>query len=336
MASTYKDIQNLTGLSLSTISRFFNGEPVRPANAKAIEEAASALDFNLNVFGRSLRTQRSTTVGMLIPDLANVFHAQIATTCGELLRERGYGMIVGTFGGDGYGIDEAIRFQIAKRIDGLIVVPPTESEPVGRLPKGFPVVAVDRTGGSKVNLVCSDNLAAGRSVAQLLYRAGHGQNIAILAGPRELSSTWARAEGLVQEMADIGVQVDPKWIRHQELTAAAGERETRWLWSKEERPSAIFATNAELMTGATIAFTKLGLSLPDDVSFVGFDNEELAAAVAPGLAVVTQPITEIARAAVTLLMESVEGADGEANPASTIMLPTSLKQGGSVGSPPCL
>jgi DNA-binding LacI/PurR family transcriptional regulator len=149
VAATYKDIQKMTGLSLSTISKYFNGGNVRPDNAEAIKRAASELDYRVNSFAQSLRTQKSKTVGVLLPDLTNTFHAQIISGVSLDLMHAGYGVIVGSFGESEESMDDAVEFLLSKMVDGLVVVPTA----AGRLPVALqsasnghpPVVVLDRT-----------------------------------------------------------------------------------------------------------------------------------------------------------------------------------------------
>lgn len=337
MSATYRDIQTLTGLSLATISKYFNGQNVRPKNAAAIEAAAAELNFRVNKFAQSLRTQRSMTVGVLLPALANSFHAAIISETGEALMRHGYGMIVGEYTSDEGHLEEAAEFLLERMIDGLIMVPFEDGTRPPELDvrhRGVPIVSLDRADPHGFDSVVVDNRGAGRMVADRLLEFGH-HDIGILAGPAALYSTQNRTAGARERFAERGVRIPDSRVVHSALTAEAARVATHALLEGANPPSAIFATNAETTVGAAIALNEMRLRTPDAVSFVGFDNLDLARAVPPGLEIVTQPVAEIADEASRLLLRRMAG-DDEAETGVHVVLPCKLHPGGSVGVVPGL
>lgn len=335
MAATYKDIQKMTGLSLSTISKYFNGGNVRPDNAEAIKRAASELDYRVNSFAQSLRTQKSKTVGVLLPDLTNTFHAQIISGVSLDLMHAGYGVIVGSFGESEESMDDAVEFLLSKMVDGLVVVPTA----AGRLPVALqsasnghpPVVVLDRTPSDDVDSVTVDNERAGLDVGRLLLAHGH-RSIGILAGPQGLSSTSQRAAGVLSAFSEVGADVPDANVVHTALSVEQARQAAHGLLTRTDRPTSIFATNSELTVGAAIAIRELQLELPGDLSMVGFDNVDFARALPPGLDIVVQPVPEIAHAAAELLLARMEHAqDGQV---AHRVLQCSMMRGASVGAPP--
>ncbi|MDR2114299.1 MAG: LacI family transcriptional regulator, partial [Bifidobacteriaceae bacterium] len=180
----------MTGLSLSTISRYFNALPVRAANAEAIEAAASKLHFRTNSFAKSLRTRKSMTIGVLLPDLVNVFHSTIVA---EIIRSPAlseHGVLVSTYGTSMASLERAVNFLASKMVDGLIMVPPGGNGWPAALNvehPNLPIVVLDRLDKHPLDHVVVNNQQAGTDVADLLVDHGH-REIAVIGGPNDISS----------------------------------------------------------------------------------------------------------------------------------------------------
>ena len=127
MPGTYKDIQNITGLSLSTISKYFNGGNLREENRLSIEKAIEELDFTVNAFARGLKSRQSHTIGILVPDLSSTFNAIIMEQVCEILRSHGYGSIVCTCNGNQKAEKSSLSFLLDKMVDGIITIPMDET-----------------------------------------------------------------------------------------------------------------------------------------------------------------------------------------------------------------
>ncbi|MDR3360019.1 MAG: LacI family transcriptional regulator [Bifidobacteriaceae bacterium] len=335
MPATYKDIQRMTGLSLSTISRYFNALPVRPANAEAIEDAAGKLQFRTNSFAKSLRTRKSMTIGVLLPDLANAFHSTIVANVIKSPALAGYGVIVSTYGDSASGLDRAVRFLTGKMVDGLIMVPPGDNGWPTALDveqPDLPIVVLDRVVWHPLDHVVVDNDRAGADVADLLAEAGH-RDIGVVGGPDDISSLRGRTAGFTARLADRGIALPQSRVLRRPLTVEAGRLAALELLSGPgPRPTALFATNSELTVGSMLALAELSLTTPGDLSFVGFDNAELSQAVPPGLAVVLQPVEEIARRASELMRLRLD--TGVVKRGESVVLLCALAPGRSVGPPP--
>ena len=150
-----KDIANKTGLGLATISKYLNGGSVREKNRLAIEKAIAELDFTVNEFARSLKTSKSKTIGVLIPELSNVFITSVITVLEDILRQNGYGIIVCDSRTDEERQKDAIEFLLSKMVDGIVMMPVGNDSKCLKpaLDKKLPVVLVDRTIPSLENQV---------------------------------------------------------------------------------------------------------------------------------------------------------------------------------------
>lgn len=343
MAATVKDIAARTGLGLATISKYLNGGTVREKNRVAIEAAVQELQFTVNTFARGLKTSRSRIVGVVIPELSNLFITSIITVLEDVLRKNGYGVFVCDCRTDEALEREAVQFLVNRMADGIISMPTTRdgSHLAPALEKGIPVVLVDRLLPDHIpaDAVLTDNAGAGREAAGRLMDLGH-RKIAILAGPKEVYTFRERLRGFREAYEARGLMPCEDLVLHGENTVEGGYAVMRALLagnaSRESPATAAFVTNYEMTLGAVIALNELGLKLPGELSLIGFDNLELSRLVRPPLTIMTQPMEEIGRQAAALMLERLapeasSQKDGRVLEKRTVILPASLCPGGSIG-----
>ena len=333
---TYKDLQEHTGLSLSTISKYFNGLPLRESNRLAVEAAANELGYRVNTLARSLRTQRSRTVGVLLPVLDNPFHLSIIAGIETSLSGAGVGVVVSA-SRDGDGQAGGVDALADRMVEGIIAVPSAhDAAPLTQVfARGLPVVLIDRlVDGLECDAVVLDNADAAWQAVRHLADHGH-RRIAALAGPEDIWSLRGRRDGFVDALHQHGLDDDPAMVRHGPLTVESGVAGMRSLLAEARRPTAVVCLNYELTVGALIAVNESGLRIPEDISFVGFDSLELAQVTKPRLSMVVQPTHDIAVRAAELMRERLEAESGD--PAleqhRRVVLPAELVPGGSVARP---
>ena len=185
MAATMKDIARRTGLGLATISSYFNGGNVREKNRIKIEEAIEELHYEVNEVARGLKTNATKTIGVVIPELNNIFCAEIITGMEDILRSHGYATIVCDCRTDKKLEREAVEFLIRRRVDGIINMPVDETGAhLKRFQKtGRPIVLIDRRiQGIPCDSVLVDNQKAAEEAVELFIEKGH-RNIGIIGGP---------------------------------------------------------------------------------------------------------------------------------------------------------
>lgn len=303
--ATYKDIQQATGLSLATISKYFNGGNVRPANREAIESAATALDFQVNDFARSLRRGRSQTIGVLLPALDNSFHLAIIASVERVLQAHGISMIVCSSHPDQREPGAAVESLRAKMVDGIVAVPSAHDVAAltGAAESGLPIVTIDRTFPSlNTDHVQLDNEQAGALAAHHLVDHRH-RLVGMIGGDGTVPSLSQRAASFESTLSARGIEVRREWFSQTELTVEAGRRALHRILARGERPSALFAGNYELTVGALIGLNESGLRIPGDISLIGFDVAEIAQVTTPRLTAVVQPMSTIADRAATRMLE---------------------------------
>ena len=309
MAATYKDIQRLTGLSLATISKYFNGGAVRQENRQAIEEAIRQLDFHVNAYARSLKSKRSKLIGGLIPELDSTFNTRMMADVEEYLRQQGYGLIICDSRLDQDSEKEALDFLLSRMVDGIITIPYDKSgqhleEARNR---DVPVVLLDRlTTEYETDAVVLENADAARMAAEAFIKSGH-KDIAIINGPGSLFTMQERMRGFQETLAAHKIPIRPEWMIDGPMTIDGGYENTKLIMSLWHRPTALFCANYEITFGAMMALNELGIRIPDEISMIGFDNLPLARVIKPRLTMIMQPMETLAHRAAELLIERIEG-----------------------------
>lgn len=329
MAKTYKDIQAMTGLSLATISKYFNGGALREENRIAIEQAIQKLDYRVNLFAQGLKSKKSRKVGVLIPELTSTYHTVVTSEVCYHLREAGYDTVVCDAHLDRQIERDALNFLLDRMVDGIITIP---LDPAGEhlhkaRERRVPVVLIDRIlSGFKADAVIVDNPGAGAMAARTLLERGH-RRIGLITGKSEIFTMRERARGFMSQMAMMGAPHDSALTREIEFNVDGGYQATLSLMRHQNPPTALFPANYELMLGMIIALNEIGARIGEDVSVVGFDNLLLARVIKPRLTMIKQPMEEIALQASRLMVERLEHA---APGIRVVELPTQLIEGESV------
>ncbi|MBO5461549.1 MAG: LacI family DNA-binding transcriptional regulator [Ruminococcus sp.] len=308
MAATIKDIAKATGLGLATISSYLNGGNVREKNREKIEQAIKELNFEVNEVARGLKTNRTKVIGIIIPELNNIFCAEIITEMEDVLRAHGYAAMICDCRTDEKREEEAVEFLFHRRVDGLIVIPSGESGACLQkfIQVGKPVVLIDR---KMKNVSCDcvlvDNSGAAKDAVSRLIEAGH-RKVGIIAGPEKVYTAVERFRGYVLAMKEYQIPVVDELIARGDYTIQGGTEAMKKLVKKNPDMTAVFVSNYEMTVGAIIELNELGIRIPDELSVVGFDNRQFAKASIPKLSIVAQPTEEIGRCAAEIMLERLD------------------------------
>lgn len=312
MAATIKDIAERTGLGLATISSYLNGGNVREKNREKIEEAIRELNFEVNEVARGLKTNRTHTIGVVIPELDNIFCTQIITGMEDILRKHGYATIICDCRTDKGLEREAVDFLYRKRVDGIINMP---VDSTGAHLQQFasakkPIIIIDRR---LPQLACDsilvDNRDAAKKAVDILVAHGH-ERIALITGPEDIYTAKERCLGYEASLREAGIPVDPQLIVRSDYTIRGAVKGVEQLLDTQPDVTAILAANYEMTVGTMIVLNERGIGIPDQMSVIGFDNREFARALHPTLTIITQPTEAIAlQAAETMLRRLAESKD---------------------------
>ncbi len=323
---TMRDVAEAAGVSLKTVSRVVNGEAgVGAGTSERVRQAISSLGFSRNDLARSLRHGRtSATVGLVIGDLANPFYSTIARAVEEVAQAQGYLLIAGSSERDPERERELVRALAMRRVDGLLLVPSDADH--GLLAeeqrRGLAVVFLDRPPvGVEADAVLIDNVGGARSAVTHLVAHGH-RRIGVVGDALEVATSAQRLEGFRQGLASAGLELDAALLRFGPYDAPGAEAAARQLLALPYPPTAIFTTNNRNTIGVLRALR----DTPRSRALVGFDDFELADALATPVTVVAHDPAEMGRRAAELLFRRL---NGERGPAERVLLPTHLIARGS-------
>ena len=318
MAITIKDLARETGLTAATISAYFNGASVRPYNKEKIERAIDKLGYIRNDYARALRTHRSMTVGVLIPELSNAFSTALVTEIEEAMRLKQYGVIISDCRSDPAREKEAVRFLQSKTVDGLIIMPATDSADSlsSALMKKLPVVALDRyTGSGEISHVVVSNRKASRTAVEEMLSSGK-RRIAVVHGDEKLFTARERLAGYREAMNAAGAQTLEEFS---DFTVRGGYTAVKKLFTEHPDTEGLFTTNYEMTVGAAVALKELDKEIGGDFAFTGFDGVQILHALCPGMRMVVQPVHELGTVAAETLLAMIDGG-----PVRNIVLDCSL------------
>ncbi|MBQ9503541.1 MAG: LacI family DNA-binding transcriptional regulator [Lachnospiraceae bacterium] len=319
MSATIRDIKAATGLSLATISKFLNGGNVLPENRVKLEAAIKELHYEVNELARGLVTNRTRTIGVVVYAVENTFTGTLLKYVGESLRRRGYGMLICDSGNDEEVEARNIKFLINKKVDGIIVIPVSGRanflEPAKNA--GIPVVLMDRNINGEFDCIKTNNRTASKRAVEVLIDAGHTA-IACIGSESEYTGK-ERLLGYKDAMEAAGLAIRPEYIKRGTHSIEFGSTAMQELLELPEPPTAVFMTNYEINLGSVITLHRLGISCPEEISLIGFDDLILSHIIEPKISVMAQPMKEMGERAAETLLKHIEDSDGEAAPEEMIL-----------------
>ena len=327
-----KDIARLTGLGLATISSYFNGGNVREKNRVKIEKAIEELHYEVNEVARGLKTNATKTIGVVIPELNNIFCAEIITGMEDILRSHGYATIVCDCRTDKKLEQEAVEFLIRRRVDGIINMPVDETGAhLKRFQKtGKPIVLIDRKiQGIPCDSVLVDNKKAAEDAMQLFIEKGH-RKIGIIGGPEGIFTAEERLDGYYTSLKKARIPIKNSLVYRGDYTIKGGVRGLEELVRENPDMTAVFVTNYEMTMGAMIGVNELGIQIPEQLSMIGFDNLQFARACRPKLTIVSQPTDRIAKEIARIILEHLEKKEERSEKPFMEKLQTEIMEGKSV------
>lgn len=304
---TLKELAKELNVSPTTISRVLTGQEkkyrISAKTAEKVRAAAEAHQFSVNQVARNLRLQKTNTIGLVIPDISNPFFANLARTVEEELRGRGKMVLLCDTKGETELEREAIDLLLARKVDGLLVAPVGEtSEHLNKNPK-VPIVLVDRYfADSSIPYVSTDNFAGAYEATSLLIAKGH-QNIACIQGLVHTTVNKDRVKGFGQALSEHQIDNRHCPVLGNDYSIENGYQAAKQLLEGEDKPTAIFALSNQIAVGVMKATNELGLTIPEDVSLLSFDEQSYFELLSPPLTAIQQPMQEIGQKAVEILFQ---------------------------------
>ncbi|WP_424862385.1 LacI family DNA-binding transcriptional regulator [Streptomyces sp. MMS24-I29] len=329
--ASIKDVAAEAGVSVATVSRVLNSHPsVSPDARTRVLAAVEALGYRPNAVARSLRTDQTRTLGLVISDVLNPYFTELTRFVEEEARALGYSVIIGNADERPDLQEHHIRTLLDRRIDGLLVSPADGSSPcmLGTAAGGTPMVFVDRwIQGVDVPVVRTDGRAAVRDLVAHLHRLGH-RRLAIIAGPAATTTGDERVEAFREAMREHGLALPDSYIGQGDFQTDSGCRVTERFLTLPEPPEVVFAADNLMALGALDAIRARGLRVPQDIGLAAFDDIPWFPHTDPPITAIAQPTGELGRAAVHALVDIVEGRSPQ-----SVTLPARLVVRSSCGEP---
>ncbi len=306
MRVTIGDVAAHAGVSIATVSRVMNRRyGVSPTTSTRVRASINELGYESSLVARSLRSHRTNVIGIIVADL-EPFSAELLKGAARALSRTGYELIVYSGGGhleDDTGWERRYLSRLSGTLtDGTILVTPTVVDPV----LGAPVVAVDpHTGPSTMPTVDSENYEGAMTATRYLVGLGHTR-IGFLAGRPDLESARRREFGYRAALAEAGIGFQPELVRVGGYSEDSARSSARELLESDERPTAVFAANDVSAIQTMRVADELGLTVPDDLSVVGFDNIPESALTNPPLTTIDQSIQQMGYEAASLIIRLIE------------------------------
>lgn len=313
--ATMRDVASRAGLSVSTVSHVVNdSRAVSEESRRRVLQAMEELGYKPNVLARSLRRQKSHTIGMIVPDSANPFFAEVARGIEDASFTQNYSVILCNSEGDLEKQLDYTNILIGNQVAGILFVAAgVSTELVKDLRRRLvPIVVVDReVPGVAVDTVLTNHAQGGRLATQHLVDLGH-RRIACISGSSELTPSADRLTGYREVLERNDLPYDDRLVVRGDFQYESGYEATHRLMKLDSPPTAVFSCNDLMAVGCMSAATELGLPVPEALSVVGFDDVRLASFTNPPLTTISQPKNEIAVAAVEMLLDRMRDPDAPA------------------------
>ncbi len=305
---TIQDVARKAKVSIATVSRVVNNSPhkVNQATRERVLEAIRELDYRPNALAKGLLMKKTMTIGIIIPDISNPYYAEIVRGIQDVADQSGYAVMLQNTDRKQERIINYIYLLREKLADGIIfsggIIHGYETLSalkelrervvvIGRHEVDFPAVRVDNIGGAT-------------QATQHLIDLGH-ERIGFIGGPERSTTALDRLTGCKNALAQNSYPIDPSLIKQGNLTPKSGYLAARELLDQKDTPTAIFAANDQMAFGAIKAAKELGMSVPDDLSVVGFDNIPLSSYFKPPLTTVEIPMYEVGVTGMKMLIDVI-------------------------------
>lgn len=309
---TLKQVAEAAGVSLSTASRALSGKAeayrISRATEKSVQSAAKRLQFSPSLLAKSLRSQRTKLLGVVLPNVANPFFAAIAREITLAAEENEFSVLLADSQENSETEVHLVEQLQARQIEGLVVCPVgIQHQHLTKIAKqNLPLVLVDRGFDHKqLVTVTSDHREGARAATKLLTDQGH-QTIGVLQGLPDTLPNVERLIGFREELHRCGIPFDPTLIEGNHFDEASGYQAAHKILSDHPEITALFAFSNQNALGALRAAAELGRNIPADLSLIAFDDHPFAAYLAAPLTAVCQDVSQLGRVAARLLIEHIK------------------------------
>ncbi len=313
MSATIKDVAELSGVSVATVSKYINGGNLREKYRVRVDKAIRELNYSVNEVARNLKMNRSKMIGILASDITSVFITDIISHIQDALMEKGYLPLIldcqRKQETERKHLDALLRWNV----DGIILFPGFNEVEFCKTidEKGIPLVLVDqKIPGVEEDCVVCNNYESAFRMTEKLIEAGH-KKIGLCRGPAGTYSADERSRGYEDAMAEHGLKA---WAEMGGYTTEGGYQAAKRFLSSEELPTALLSCNYHMTIGLLRAFAEMNKRIPADISLAAFDKQEFDFAFPTSFSCVVQPMKEMGRYAAEQVIRKIENNTTENSP----------------------
>jgi DNA-binding LacI/PurR family transcriptional regulator len=331
---TIKDVADMAGVAVGTVSHVITGSvPVSEPLRRKVQAAIRKLNYHPNHVARSLKTNKTRTLGIIVPDMTIPYFPRVIRGAESAALARNYSLIAVNSDDNGERQKDLLSLLRSQRVEGILLVVAAAPTPVNQISRiieaGVRVVCLDRIPDRvPVDSVSVEDTEAAAMGVDHLIAEGY-RRIAAITGPQSLKNERQRLAGYRQALQKAGIEPENDWIwqgnlRPEDVSSMAGER----LADPASRPDAIFSTNGPTGLGVLRAMRDLGLETPRDLGFVTFDELTVDDLFLPAITTIVQPAYDIGFRAAELLLNRIEGVVPD-DASITVKLAATLKVRGT-------
>ncbi|NLZ51844.1 MAG: LacI family transcriptional regulator [Thermoanaerobacteraceae bacterium] len=313
MSYTIYDVAKKAGVSIATVSRVLNNSRlVSEKTQQKVKRVIEELNYTPNIIASALTKKSTLTIGLLIPDISNPFYSELSRGVEDASNDFNFNTVI-------CNTDYCLRKEAAyinllrqKSVDGFIITTAhyNDENAINLAKDNIPLVLLDRniekSDEYDIDVVHSDNVAGGYLAPNHLIQLGH-KSIACFLGPPQIEVNLEREKGYIKAMKEANLKISPKLVVYGDFKLDFGYKKTINLLNGNIKPTAFFAANDLIALGIIRALKSVGLSVPSDISVVGYDNTILAELTDPPLTTINQPIREMGYHATELLIKKLKG-----------------------------
>jgi LacI family transcriptional regulator len=329
---TVLDVAKRAGVAPITVSRVINNSGyISQSTRERVEAAAKELGYVPNIIARGLRSKRTNTLALVVTDITNPYFTLMARGVEDVAGDSNYTVIYCNTDESETKEEKYANILAQRQVDGVLLVPASgNAKTVNFLEtNGIAVVVVDRRiSGVKTDFVRSDSEGGAKSLISLLIRLGH-KRIAVISGPKKVSTSADRVAGYKQALIEAGL-IENELVYYGAYNQESGFELAKQAMARSPRPTAIFGANNFIMIGVLKALRELQLNVPEDVSVVGFDDLPESMLAKPFFTAAAQPAYEMGRLATELLLKRISGELSEEY--QELILPTEIIERESSGT----
>lgn len=308
--ATMKDIARLANVSTSTVSHVINNTRFVSENiANRVNQAALELNYTPSALARSLKLNRTNTIGMLMTSSTNPFFGEVVKGVERSCYQQGYNLILCNTESDHERMKSSIEILLQKRVDGIIFMCPTLiGEHINHIFERYPDIPVVGMDWGPMTFPCykiqDNSLQGGYLATKYLIDCGH-QNIGCITGPLKQSQAQMRYDGYKKAIIDAGLTLNPQSIIEADFECEGGYKAFNTIYRNGSLPDALFICNDMMALGAINAATEKNIHVPNDISIIGYDDIDIAPFISPPLTTIHQPKYRLGKQAVDTLLKAI-------------------------------